>query len=139
MLTLQEPTKLLRAPGGTLGSGGRAPFVRGAYTLTGMGCRAGVDPSRASVDAAADALLGRPAEQRRPFTFGLWVAPHDAARKACRLIVSATAPAAERARAAARSTVAGDAFLSADALACQHVPQMPQDGPFADGCCYAGR
>lgn len=64
MLTLQEPTKLLRAPGGTLGSGGRAPYVRGAYTLTGMGCRAGVDPSRASVDAAADALLGAPAEQR---------------------------------------------------------------------------
>lgn len=143
MLTLQEPTKLLRAPGGTLGSGGRAPYVRGAYMITGLGCRAGVDPSRASVDAAADALLGGPAEQRRPFTFGLWVAPHageGAERsKACRLIVSATAPAAERAKAMARSAVAGDAFLSAEALACDHVEQLPQGGPYAEGCCYAGR
>jgi hypothetical protein len=139
MLTLQEPTKLLRAPGGTLGSGGRAPYVRGAFSLTGLGCRAGVNPARASVDAAADALLGGPAEQRRPFTFGLWVAPHDTKSKACRLIVSATAPAAERAKAMARSAVAGDAFLSAEALECDHVSQMPQEGPFAEGCCYAGR
>jgi len=165
-LTLQEPTKLrqrmARAPDARLsdaerleapGAAGRSSFARGAFALSNLGCRAGVSPARASVDAAADAMLGGPAEQRRPFTFGLWVAPEGLAAaptapgakqadgpSSCRLVVSAQAPVAERMQAMARSAVAGDAFLGADAVTCEHfVPAAEEEGLLATGCCYAGR
>jgi hypothetical protein len=158
-LTLQEPTKLFKgaaaAPvpqqeaGGRAGTAGlRSAFVRAAYQLSGLGCRAGVAPGRAAVNAAADALLGGPAEQRRPFTFGLWVAPDegavataagDGASQQCRLLVSAAAPQAERAQAMARSSVAGDAFLASDKVSCKHMVPLADEGALAQGCCYAGR
>jgi hypothetical protein len=159
-LTLQEPTKLFKAAapaaapqsrheaGGRAGAaaGARSGFLRAAYTLSGLGCRAAVAPGRASVDAAADALLGGPAEQRRPFTFGLWVAPDEGPlnegqqeQGQCRLLVSAAAPQAERVQAMARSAVAGDAFLAADKVACRHHVPLADDGALAQGCCYGGR
>lgn len=159
-LTLQEPTKLFKgvgaaAPrdqeaGGRAGAGGaRSAFLRAAYQLSGLGCRAGVAPGRAAVNAAADALLGGPAEQRRPFTFGLWVAPdggavaaaagEGASQEQCRLLVSAAAPQAERAQAMARGAVAGDAFLASDKVSCKHMVPLADEGALAQGCCYAGR